>query len=115
LLHGLAALYGQQWEKNTITEFIGLMGTGIATSYLTRIVGRTIAKVLPFWGQTVGAVWSASSSGATTYALGKAAVYFFARRKDGLNVDPEIIRRIYSEALARGTTILKTRFRGGES
>ncbi len=115
LLHGLAALYGQQWEKNTITEFIGLMGTGIATSYLTRVVGRTIAKVLPFWGQTVGAVWSASSSGATTYALGKAAVYFFARRKDGLNVDPEIIRRIYSEALARGATILKTRLRGGES
>jgi uncharacterized protein (DUF697 family)/predicted GTPase len=115
LLHGLAALYGQQWEKNTITEFIGLMGAGIATSYLTRVVGRTIAKVLPFWGQTVGAVWSASSSGATTYALGKAAVYFFARRKDGLNVDPEIIRRIYSEALARGATILKTRLRGGES
>lgn len=113
LLHGLAALYGQQWDKNSITEFLSLMGAGIASSYLTRVVGRTIAKVIPFWGQTVGAVWSASSSGATTYALGKAAVYFFTRRKNGLNVDPEVLRRIYSDSLTHGATILKTRLRGG--
>jgi len=113
LLHGLAALYGQQWDKNTITEFLGLMGAGIASGYLTRLVGRAIAKVVPFWGQTVGAVWSASSSGAATYALGKAAVYFFTRRKSGLSVDPEVLRRIYSDSLAHGATILKSRLRSG--
>lgn len=113
LLHGLAALYGQQWDKNTITEFLGLMGAGIASGYLTRLVGRAIAKVVPFWGQTVGAVWSASSSGAATYALGKAAVYFFTRRKNGLSVDPEVLRRIYSDSLAHGATILKSRLRSG--
>lgn len=113
LLHGLAALYGQQWDKNTITEFLGLMGAGIASGYLTRVVGRAIAKVVPFWGQTVGAVWSASSSGAATYALGKAAVYFFTRRKNGLSVDPAVLRRIYSDSLAHGAAILKSRLRGG--
>lgn len=112
LLHSLAILYGQRWDKSTITEFLGLMGVGIASGYLTRMVGRAVAKVIPFWGQTVGVVWSASSSGAATYALGKAAVYFFVRRKDGLNVDPESLRRIYAEELERGASILKDRLRG---
>lgn len=112
LLHSLAILYGQRWDKNAITEFLGLVGAGIASSYLTRMLSRAVVKVIPFWGQTVGAVWGASSSGATTYALGKASVYFFIRRKDGLNVDPEALRRIYTEELERGASILKERLRG---
>lgn len=112
LLHGLAVLYGQRWDKRTITEFLTLLGAGIASSYLARTVGRAVTKVIPFLGQTVGAVWGASSSGATTYALGKAAVYFFTRRKDGLNVDPDMLRRIYMEALESGASLLKERLRG---
>ena len=112
LLHSLALLYGQRWDKQTIAEFLSLVGAGVASGYLARMVGRTVAKIIPFWGQTVGAVWSASSSGVTTFALGKAAVYFFTRRKDGLNVDPETLRRIYADALKRGASILKDRLRG---
>ena len=95
-----------------MTEFLGLMGAGIASSYLIRLLSRAVVKVIPFWGQTVGAVWGASSSGATTYALGKAAIYFFIRRKDGLNVDPEALRRIYADELERGASLLKERLRG---
>ncbi|MDV6345267.1 YcjF family protein [Nitrosomonas sp. Is37] len=112
LLHGLAVLYGQRWDKRTITEFLTLLGAGIASSYLARLVGRVVTKVIPVLGQTAGAVWGASSSGATTYALGKAAVYFFTRRKNGLNVDPETLRRIYMEALESGASLLKERLRG---
>lgn len=112
LLHSLAVLYGQYWDKRTITEFLGLVGAGIASSFLTRLLSRAVVKIIPFWGQTVGAVWGASSSGATTYALGKAAIYFFARRKDGLNVDPKTFRRIYAEELEQGAAILKDRLRG---
>ncbi|WP_297323971.1 DUF697 domain-containing protein [Nitrosomonas sp.] len=112
LLHSLALLYGQHWDKSTMTEFLGLAGAGIASGYLARLLSRAVVKVIPFWGQTVGAVWGASSSGATTYALGKAAIYFFARRKDGLNVDPEALRRIYAEELERGASILKDRLQG---
>jgi uncharacterized protein (DUF697 family) len=111
LLHSLALLYGQYWDKNTITEFLGLVGAGIATGFLTRMLSRTVVKVIPFWGQTIGAVWSASSSGATTYALGKAAIYFFARRKDGLKVDPKTLRRIYAQELEQGASLLKDRLR----
>lgn len=109
LLHTLALLYGQRWDKSTITEFLGLIGAGIASGYLTRLLSRAVVKVIPFWGQTLGALWGASSSGATTYALGKAAIYFFTRRKDGLNVDAEALRRIYAEELERGASLLKDR------
>jgi len=112
LLHSLAVLYGQHWDKQTISEFLGLVGAGMASGYVARAVGRAVAKVIPFWGQTVGAVWGASASGATTYALGKASVYFFTRRKDGLNVDRDTLRKIYADALESSSTILKDRLRG---
>ncbi len=115
LLHSLATLYGQRWDKSIIKEFLGLVGAGIASSYITRLLSRAVVKVIPFWGQTIGAVWSASSSSATTYALGKAAIYFFARRKDGLNVDPETLRGIYAKELERGALILKDRLQGKSS
>ncbi|MCO6435309.1 YcjF family protein [Nitrosomonas nitrosa] len=112
LLHGVATLYGQRWDKRAITEFLALVGAGIASGYVMRMVGRAVTKIIPFFGQTVGAVWGASASGASTYALGKAAVYFFTRRKDGLNVDPDTLRRIYAEALESGASLLKERLRG---
>src|SRR5690606_2496358 len=60
LLHGLAALYGQRWDKRAITEFLALVGAGIASGYVMRMVGRAVTKIIPFFGQTVGAVWGAS-------------------------------------------------------
>lgn len=112
LLHSLAQLYGQRWDRSTVTEFLGLAGAGIASSYVARWLSRAVVKIIPFWGQTIGAVWGASSSGATTYALGKIAIYFFERRKDGLNVDADTLRRIYAEELERGAALLKSRLRG---
>lgn len=111
LLHSLAVLYAQRWDTRTVSEFLGLLGTGIATSYLTRFIGRTVTKLIPILGQTAGAVWGASASGATTYALGKASTYFFNQRKQGLNVDPAVMRRIYAESLEKGRTLMSERLR----
>lgn len=112
LLHSLAVLYSQRWDARTVTEFISLTGTGIAAGYLTRMAGRTLTKLVPFLGQTMGAIWGASASGAATYALGKASAYFLSQRKHGLQVDPEVLRRIYAESLATGRTIVNERIRG---
>ncbi|MDP1559709.1 MAG: GTPase [Nitrosomonas sp.] len=112
LLHGLATLYKQVWDKRTITEFFGLIGVSVASGLLARMIGRSIVKLIPFWGQTAGAVWGASSSGATTYALGKASVYFFSRRMQGLHVDANLLRQVYEDALAQGVAILKAYFKG---
>ncbi|MDT8364547.1 MAG: DUF697 domain-containing protein [Nitrosomonas sp.] len=111
LLHSLAVLYRQRWDARSVSEFVGLLGTGAATAYLSRMISRTLTKLIPFAGQTVGAIWGASASGAATYALGKASIYFFEQRKQGLNVDPEILRRIYAESLETGRAILSERLR----
>ena len=74
MVHALAQIHGQTLDRRMTAEFLGLVGSGIATGYVSRWLGRSVIKLLPGWGQTVGAVWGASASGASTYALGKAAV-----------------------------------------
>lgn len=107
LLHSLAAIYHQRWDGRRISEFLGLLGAGIGIGYVARTVGRQLVKFVPWWGQTAGAVWGATASGATTYALGKAAGYYFASRRRQAPVDGEALRRIYAEALANGANLLK--------
>jgi uncharacterized protein (DUF697 family) len=107
LLRGLAKLYEQDWNVQMASEFLGLLGAGIGIGYVARTVGRELIKFVPWWGQTVGAVWGATTSGATTYALGKAAGYYFASRRRQSPADAEALRRIYAEALANGANLLK--------
>jgi len=107
LLRDLARLYGQTWDRRAVSEFLGLLGAGVGAGYLGRLLGREIVKLVPGWGQTLGAVWGATASGATTYALGKAAGFYFAGRRQGGSIEPEALRRVYAEALAVGSSILK--------
>ena len=109
LLRDLAKLYGQDLNKQTTVEFVSLLGTAITSSYFVRIIGRTLTKFIPGVGQTVGAVWGASASAATTFALGKAAVYFFTQRQNGLNISPDLLRKSYADALEASTSVLKQR------
>jgi uncharacterized protein (DUF697 family) len=107
MLQSLAALYGQDWDRRAILEFLGLLGTGIGVAYAARSAGRAVVKLIPVWGQTAGAVWGATASGATTYALGKAAGFHFNRRRRGLPADAEGLRRTFAEGFDRGATLLK--------
>jgi uncharacterized protein (DUF697 family) len=106
LLHSLAELYGQGWTRREIGEFLGLLGLGIGVGYGARMAGRALVKLVPALGQTLGAVWGASASGATTYALGKSAGFYFGNRRLGQTIDPATLRQVYAEALASGTRLL---------
>ena len=107
LLHSLAILYGQNWDGRAISEFLGLLGAGIGVGYVARTVGRELIKFIPWWGQTVGVIWGATTSGATTYALGKAAGYYFSSRQQARPMDAAALRRVYAEALAQGASFLQ--------
>lgn len=107
LLHSLATLYGQDWNRRRVSEFFSLLGMSIGTGYVARLLGREVVKLIPGWGQTVGAMWGATTSGTTTYALGKTASAYFLSRRQGYSVDAAEIRRIYAEALASGANVLK--------
>ncbi len=107
LLHSLATLYGQTWDRRTVSEFFGLLGMSIGAAYVARLLGREVVKLIPGWGQTVGAMWGATASGTTTYALGQTASVYFVNRRRGAPMDAEAIRRVYAEALATGANVLK--------
>ena len=108
LLHVLAKLYGQSWDKRSVTEFLGLLGVGVGVGYLARMLGRQVTKLIPIWGQTVGAMWGATANSAGTYALGKAAAYYFGVRREGGLVDSKQLRRIYMDGLKTGLSLLKS-------
>jgi uncharacterized protein (DUF697 family) len=107
LLHALATLYGQDWDRRRISEFFSLLGVGVGASYVARLLGREVVKLIPGWGPTVGAMWGATASGTTTYALGKTASAYFLSQRQGRPVDAAAIRRVYAEALASGAKVLK--------
>lgn len=106
LLQVLAGIYGLHWTRRSITEFSSLLGAGIAVGLGVRMAGRSLAKLIPGWGQTAGAVWAAGANGATTYALGKAACLYLQRRREGEDVDAEALRRTFREALKQGRRVL---------
>ena len=106
LLQVLAAVYGVRWTRRAAAEFLALLGTGVAVSYGTRMAGRSLAKLIPGWGQTAGAAWAAASSGATTYALGKSACLYLQARRDGLSIDPEPLRKEFAQALRQGRNLI---------
>jgi len=100
LLHRLARLYRLEWTRRHSSEFFGLLGVGLLAGYGMHWAGRGLVKLIPVWGQSVGAVWSASGSAAITYALGKAACEYLARKGQGLNADRTLLRSVYRQALS---------------
>jgi len=107
LLKVLAGIYRMRWNARSSSEFLGLLGGGYAVGYGLRMAGRSVAKLVPVLGQTVGAVWGASASGAMTYALGKAACAYLARRREGQAIEAETLRSIYRDALKTGRRMVR--------
>lgn len=111
MLQVLAGLYGLRWTRRNSSELLGLLGGGFALGYGLRLAGRSLIKLIPGWGQTVGAVWGAGASGALTFPLGKTACVYLQRRSEGLAVDAERLRQTWSESLARGRQLVEQRRR----
>lgn len=99
MLHSLSRIYGIRWDRRTLGEFAGAIGTGTVLKLLSHLGVRQISRLIPVYGQTVGAVAASAASFATTFALGKAACYFLARRRAGES-DFSGVAAIYRGALA---------------
>ncbi len=109
MLHALGGIYQQRWDLRRGSEFLGLLGAGVLAGYGLRWAGRSLVKMVPGWGQTLGAAWGASSAAAVTYALGKAADFYLSRTADGMPVDAEALRSIYREAFEHGLRLRRER------
>jgi uncharacterized protein (DUF697 family) len=109
MLHSIAEIYRQPWDQRTFSEFLGLLGVSIGVGYAARIAGRALIKLIPGVGQTVGAVWGASASGTMTYALGKAADFYFQKRLLGQDCTAQLLREVFNEQLTHGGALLANR------
>lgn len=108
MLYALGQLYERPWDRRRGAEFLGLLGGGIAGAYGLRMAGRGLVKLIPGWGQTIGAAWGATSGGALTYALGKTAGYYLNRSRSGHPVEARALREFHASALERGRSLLRS-------
>ena len=113
MLRQLAQLNGATWDRRTYTEFLGALGAGTLIRTASTFGIRQLVKLVPVYGQTIGAAAAAAASFATTYALGKAAVYYLARRHRG--VKSEEIAAVYRDALKNAFQLAKERDIGADA
>ena len=112
MLRQLAKLHGIEWDRRAYTEFIGALGTGTLVRTASTFGIRQLMKLVPVYGQTIGAAAAAAASFAATYALGQAAVYFLNRRRKGLRA--EQVASIYRTSLERAFGFAPARGLGGK-
>lgn len=98
MLHSLANHYGLPWNRRLLTELLGAMGAGFGVQYASRIGLRQLVKLIPVYGQTVGAASAAVSSYCVTYALGRVGCIYFFNKISGKPTAPEELREVYRRA-----------------
>ena len=98
MLHSLASQYGLQWNKTTFAEFTGALGAGFIAHYLGKLGIRQLVKLIPVYGQTVGAATAAAMSFATTFALGRVACQFLYHKSKGEPVSEEKMKELFKTA-----------------
>jgi uncharacterized protein (DUF697 family) len=107
MLRQLAKLHGMQWDRRTYAEFLGALGASTLVRTASTFGIRQLVKLVPGYGQTVGAAAAAAASFATTYAVGKAATYFLERRRRGESA--EQVASVYRETLQNAFRLAKNR------
>jgi uncharacterized protein (DUF697 family) len=98
----LANQYGVQWNKRTFTELTGSLGSSFALQYSAKLGARQLIKLIPVYGQTIGAAAAASMSFATTYGLGRVACYYFYHKSKGEPISEQVMQNLYKNALKQG-------------
>lgn len=99
MLHSLANQYGVEWDKKRLTEFAAALGASFGIQYATRLGLRQLVKLIPVYGQTLGAATAASLSFATTYALGRAASKYLYHQTQGERVDQLELQSLYADTM----------------
>ncbi|MEL6374564.1 MAG: hypothetical protein AAFR04_11430 [Pseudomonadota bacterium] len=103
LLHTLARLHGIPWTRAHIAAFSGALGAGTLGRVLSGFGARQLAKLVPGYGQTIGATTAAAASFATTYALGQTACVYLERVALG-DEGTTGLNEVYADALREAFT-----------
>jgi uncharacterized protein (DUF697 family) len=93
MVYHLAKLYGQPRDQRRYLELAGTLGGSI----VFRQGVRELIKLVPYFGTVAGAVACGALAGATTFALGKAACYYYSAVHRGHVPRPEELKRYFNE------------------
>ncbi|WP_018953332.1 YcjF family protein [Thioalkalivibrio sulfidiphilus] len=106
MLHSLAGLYGLTWDRRTLMEFVGSLGSGTLLFMGASFYARQLGKLVPVYGQSAGALAAGVASATVTYALGRAACYYLEQCRLGQR-DPEGVARTYKGALKEAHALFR--------
>ncbi|WP_339842495.1 GTPase [uncultured Halopseudomonas sp.] len=98
MLHSLANQYGLQWNKRLLTELGSTLGMGFGVQYASRLGLQQLVKLIPVYGQTIGAASAAVTSYGVTYALGRVGCIYFFNKACGKSTSPEELKATYRQA-----------------
>ncbi|MCV6590052.1 MAG: GTP-binding DUF697 domain-containing protein [Marinobacterium sp.] len=98
MLHSLASRYGVAWDRRALGEFIAALGAGFGVQYAGNLGVRQLSKLIPGYGQTVGAALAATVSFAATWALGRVACHYLYHKSRGEPIDEQALQAMYKQA-----------------
>jgi uncharacterized protein (DUF697 family) len=107
MLRQLAQRYEIAWDRRGYAEFIAALGTGTLLRTASTFGIRQLVKLVPIYGQTIGAATAAAASFAATYAIGKAASYYLAQRRRCARADD--VAAVYRDALRNAFRMARQR------
>ncbi|PRY21268.1 uncharacterized protein (DUF697 family) [Aliiruegeria haliotis] len=99
MLRSLGKLYGTEWSRKMTLSFAGTLGASTVLRFTASLGVRQAAKLVPGWGQTIGAASAAAISFSTTYALGRAAAYYLFKSVQNEEVTHEELKAVFQTAL----------------
>lgn len=108
MLHSLAALYGVSWSRRTLTEFAASLGVGTLLHQGGLFGVRQVVKLIPGFGQVVGAASASALSFVVTYALGHAGMLYLRGRRGGASPDRDAVIAEFRRALAEAGRVARS-------
>lgn len=98
MLHSLGNQYGIEWNRRDMSEFLGTLGTSFGIQYAVKFGIRQGIKLIPAYGQTIGAAAATVMSFCTTYAIGRVACKYLYHRSKGEKVSEDEMKAMYKRA-----------------
>ena len=99
MLFRLAEAYRVEWTRTRITAFAVALGGSVVLKLGAGLLLRQAVKLVPGYGQTVGAASAATISFVTTVALGRSAAAWLHSEACGQRMTDEALQTRFRESL----------------
>ncbi len=107
MLHSIGRIYDVKWDARTIREFAGSLGVGTVLGIGLGMGARQLGKLIPGYGQTIGAAAAGVAGFAVTYALGTAACHYLGMRHGARSATFRSVRKVYEASLKEALLMVR--------